>query len=269
MRTMEDTMKTVLTIAGSDSSGGAGIQADIKTMVAHEVYAMSAITALTAQNTLGVTDIMEVTQDFLGEQLDSVFTDIYPDAVKVGIVSSVRLIEIISERLKFYKAKNIVVDPVMISTSSSKLLQDDAIEALKEKLFHQAILLTPNILEASVLSGISIENEEDMIKAVEIISNQYECAVLCKGGHSPHNTNDLPYRDNNYRWFLGERIDSNSTHGTGCTLSSAIASNIAKGIDLEMSIQSAKQYISGAISNMLDLGQGSGPLNHGWNFKKE
>jgi len=266
---MEEKMKTVLTIAGSDSSGGAGIQADIKTMTAHDVYAMSAITALTAQNTLGVTDIMEATPDFLGEQLDSIFTDIYPDAVKVGMVSSVGLIDIISERLKFYKAKNIVVDPVMISTSRSKLLQDDAIETLKEKLFHQAILLTPNIPEASVLSGMPIEDEMDMIKAAEVISNQYECAVLCKGGHSEHNANDLLYSNDNYRWFIGERIDNSNTHGTGCTLSSAIASNLAKGMDLEISIQAAKQYISGAIRDMLNLGQGSGPLNHVWNFKKK
>lgn len=259
-------MKTALTIAGSDSSGGAGIQADIKTMTANGVYAMSAITALTAQNTTGVTAIMEVTPEFLGKQLDSIFTDIYPDAVKIGMVSSAILIETIAERLKFYNAKNIVVDPVMVSTSGSKLLQDDAIETLKKSLFRQAALLTPNIPEASVLTGISIANDADMIKAAEIISKEYGCAVLCKGGHSINDANDLLYHNNMYRWLVGEKINNKNTHGTGCTLSSAIACGLAKGMDLEMSIQLAKDYISGALKAMLDLGKGSGPLNHMWNI---
>ncbi|NMA66545.1 MAG: bifunctional hydroxymethylpyrimidine kinase/phosphomethylpyrimidine kinase [Clostridiaceae bacterium] len=261
-------MKTALTIAGSDSSGGAGIQADIKTMTAHGVYAMSAITALTAQNTMGVTDIMNVTPDFLAKQLDSVFTDISPDAVKIGMVSSAELIEIISEKLKFYHAKNIVVDPVMISTSGSKLLQDDAMESLKKHLFHQAILLTPNIPEASILAEIPIVEKEDMIKAAKIISQEYDCAVLCKGGHGLNDANDLLYYHDQHRWFMGERIDNNNTHGTGCTLSSAIASRLAQGLDLETSIQLAKEYISGALSAMLDLGKGDGPLNHVWNIER-
>ena len=261
-------MKTALTIAGSDSSGGAGIQADIKTMTAYGVYAMSAITALTAQNTTGVTAIMEVTPEFLGKQLDSIFTDIYPDAIKIGMVSSAGLIETIAEKLHFYQAKNIVVDPVMVSTSGSKLLQDDAVETLKERLFPQAVLLTPNIPEASILAQVSIENEADMIKAAEIISKQYGCAVLCKGGHSINDANDLLYWDQKYRWFVGERINNPNTHGTGCTLSSAIASGLAKGLDLEEAIQLAKEYISGALRAMLDLGKGSGPLNHAWNLFK-
>lgn len=262
-------MKTALTIAGSDSCGGAGIQADIKTMTANGVYAMSAVTALTAQNTTGVTGIMEVTPEFLGKQLDSIFTDIYPDAVKIGMVSSAGLIEIISEKLKFYNAKNIVVDPVMISTSGSELLQNDAVETLKECLFHQVVLLTPNIPEASVLSGVSIGNEADIIKAAEIISTEYGCAVLCKGGHNINDANDLLYQNHKYRWFIGDRIDNKNTHGTGCTLSSAIASSLAKGMDLETSIQLAKEYVSGALKAMLDLGKGSGPLNHMWNIYKE
>lgn len=259
-------MKTTLTIAGSDSCGGAGIQADIKTMTANGVYAMSAVTALTAQNTTGVTGIMEVTPEFLGQQLDSIFTDIYPDAVKIGMVSSAGLIETIADKLKFYKAKNIVVDPVMISTSGSKLLQDDAVETLKNCLFRQAVLLTPNIPEASVLAGVSIANEADMIKAAEVISREYGCAVLCKGGHSINDANDLLYWDHKYRWFIGEKIDNKNTHGTGCTLSSAIASGLAKGMDLEASIQLAKEYISGALRAMLDLGKGSGPLDHMWDI---
>lgn len=262
-------MKTALTIAGSDSSGGAGIQADIKTMTANGIYAMSAVTALTAQNTTGVTDIMEVTPEFLGKQLDSIFTDIYPDAVKIGMVSSVELIQIIAEKLKWYKAKNIVVDPVMVSTSGSKLLQDDAVKTLKNSLFRQAVLLTPNILEASALSEISIENETDMIKAAGIISDEYGCPVLCKGGHSIDNANDLLYWNHNHRWFTGEKIHNINTHGTGCTLSSAIASGLAKGMDLEGSILFAKEYVSNALKAMLDLGKGNGPLNHAWNFYKK
>ncbi|HHW47623.1 MAG TPA: bifunctional hydroxymethylpyrimidine kinase/phosphomethylpyrimidine kinase [Clostridiaceae bacterium] len=262
-------MKTVLTIAGSDCSGGAGIQADIKTMTANGVYGMSAITALTAQNTTGVTAIMEVTPEFLGKQLDCIFTDIYPDAVKIGMVSSAELIKKISEKLELYDAKNIVVDPVMVSTSGSKLLRDDAIETLKNYLFRQAVLLTPNIHEASILSGVSITNEEDMIKAAEIISNEYGCAVLCKGGHNLNDANDLLYHNHKYRWFIGDRIDNKNTHGTGCTLSSAIACGLAKGFDLETSIQLAKEYISGALKAMLNLGKGIGPLNHMWNICKE
>jgi len=262
-------MKTALTIAGSDCSGGAGIQADIKTMTANGVYAMSAITALTAQNTTGVTGIMEVTPEFLGQQLDSVFTDIYPDAVKIGMVSSVELIRTISEKLELYEAKNIVVDPVMVSTSGSKLIKDHAIEALKKYLFPKAAVLTPNIPEASVLAGITISCEDDMIKAAEIISNEYGCAVLCKGGHSINDANDLLYFEGVSRWFIGERIDNQNTHGTGCTLSSAIASFLAKGNDLETAIQLSKDYISGALRSMLDLGKGSGPLDHMWNINRE
>ncbi|HHU50424.1 MAG TPA: bifunctional hydroxymethylpyrimidine kinase/phosphomethylpyrimidine kinase [Firmicutes bacterium] len=262
-------MRTALTIAGSDCSGGAGIQADIKTMTAYGVYAMSAITALTAQNTTGVTDIMEVTPEFLGEQLDCIFTDIYPDAIKIGMVSSAALIETIAEKLRFYQAKNIVVDPVMVSTSGVKLLQDEAVETLKNRLFHQAVLLTPNIPEASILAEISIEDEADMIKAAEIISSQYGCAVLCKGGHSINDANDLLYWNHQYQWFIGERIDNPNTHGTGCTLSSAIAAGLAKGMDLDAAIQAAKEYISGALKAMLNLGKGSGPLNHAWKLDRE
>ena len=257
-------MKTALTIAGSDSSGGAGIQADIKTMIANGVYAMSAITALTAQNTTGVTGIMEVAPDFLGEQLDAVFTDIYPDAVKIGMVSGTALITKIAEKLRQYGAKNIVVDPVMVATSGAKLISDDAIAALKEQLLPMACVLTPNIPEAEVLSGMAVKTEEDMIAAAKSISETYGCAVLCKGGHQLNDANDLLYRNGSYKWFYGKRIDNPNTHGTGCTLSSAIASNLAKGFDLDTSVERAKAYISGALAAMLDLGAGSGPMNHGF-----
>lgn len=259
-------MKTALTIAGSDCSGGAGIQADIKTMLCNGVYAMSALTALTAQNTMGVTGIMEVTPEFLGEQLDNVFTDIFPDAMKVGMVSGSGLIVKIAEKLKEYGAKNVVVDPVMVSTSGSKLLSDGAADTLKEYLLPIADILTPNIPEAEVLSGMKVESPEEMIRAAEKISKNYRCAVLLKGGHQLNDANDLLYRDGAYKWFVGKKIDNPNTHGTGCTLSSAIASNLAKGRSLDESVERAKEYISGALAAMLDLGRGSGPMDHGFDF---
>ena len=260
-------MKTALTIAGSDSSGGAGIQADIKTMTANGVYAMSAITALTAQNTTGVTGIFETTPDFLAKQLDAVFTDIFPDAVKIGMVSSAELIEVIAEKLRFYGAKNIVVDPVMVATSGSKLLRDDAVKALTEQLLPMADLLTPNIPEAEILSGRSISDAAGMEAAARYISETYHCSVLCKGGHQVHDADDLLWQNGSGKWFRGRRIQNPNTHGTGCTLSSAIASNLAKGYDLDTSVERAKAYISGALSAMLDLGHGSGPMDHTFNLK--
>ena len=258
-------MKTALTIAGSDSSGGAGIQADIKTMLANGVYAMSAITALTAQNTTGVTAILNATPEFLGQELDCIFTDIYPDAVKIGMVSEKELIRTIADRLCTYDAKNIVVDPVMVATSGARLISMDAIQTLKEELFPLADLLTPNIPEAMELTGMSIATEEEMIAAARHISEAYHCAVLCKGGHSINDANDLLFEQSGaYRWFYGKRIDNPNTHGTGCTLSSAIASNLAKGFSMVDSVARAKDYISGALSAMLDLGHGSGPMNHGF-----
>ncbi|SEU07560.1 bifunctional hydroxymethylpyrimidine kinase/phosphomethylpyrimidine kinase [Enterocloster lavalensis] len=255
-------MNTALTIAGSDSSGGAGIQADIKTMTAHGVYAMSAVTALTAQNTTGVTGIMEVTPEFLREQIDDIFTDIYPDAVKIGMVSSSRLIEVIAERLAHYGAANIVVDPVMVATSGARLIGEEAVETLKERLLPMATVLTPNIPEAEVLSGMDVRTAEDMERAAALIGDTYGCAVLVKGGHQLNDANDLLYRGGRLKWFRGKRIHNPNTHGTGCTLSSAIASNLAKGRDLDASVEMAKRYLSLALSDMLDLGRGSGPMNH-------
>ena len=262
-------MKTALTIAGSDSSGGAGIQADIKTMTANGVFAMSAVTALTAQNTTGVTGIMEVSPEFLKQQIDSIFTDIRPDAVKIGMVSSSDLITAIAEKLAEYHAENIVVDPVMVATSGAKLISDDAIDTLKERLLPMASVLTPNIPEAEVLSGMAVKTEEDMIRAAERISEDFHCAVLLKGGHQLNDANDLLYRGGSYRWFYGKRIDNPNTHGTGCTLSSAIASNLAKGFDMDASVERAKAYISGALGAMLDLGKGSGPMNHAFDITGE
>lgn len=263
-------MYTALTIAGSDSSGGAGIQADIKTMTANGVYAMSAITALTAQNTTGVTSIMEATPQFLAEELDCIFTDIYPDAIKTGMVASTELIEVIADKLTAYEAKNIVVDPVMVATSGARLISEDAISTLKSKLLPLAKVITPNIPEAEVLSEMQIKSEADMEKAAEIICDRLGCSVLLKGGHQLNDANDLLWqKDEQATWFMGKRIDNPNTHGTGCTLSSAIASNLAKGYDLKISVKYAKNYISGALAAGLSLGKGSGPMNHAFAIKGE
>ncbi len=255
-------MKTALTIAGSDSSGGAGIQADIKTMTMNGVYAMSAITALTAQNTTGVRAIQESTPDFLAEQLDAIFEDIFPDAVKIGMVSSSELIHVITGRLNCYHAKHIVTDPVMVATAGSSLIKTDAVKTLAEELLPISTLVTPNIPEAEVLSEITIHDKTDMEKAARYIGNTYGCAVLLKGGHNIKDADDLLYSDGSMRWFEGQRINTSNTHGTGCTLSSAIASNLAKGYSIEESVVKAKDYISGALSAMMDLGKGSGPMMH-------
>ena len=262
-------MKTALTIAGSDCSGGAGIQADLKTMTMNGVYAMSAITALTAQNTTGVRAIQESTPDFLKQQLDAIFEDIYPDAVKIGMVASRELIRVIADALRYYDAKNVVIDPVMVATSGSALMKNDAVQTLIEELLPVSTLVTPNIPEAQVLSGLTIETKEDMVTAAKQIGDSYHCAVLLKGGHSINDANDLLYANEEPVWFEGKRIDNPNTHGTGCTLSSAIAANLAKGFTLTESVQRAKEYISGALAAMLDLGEGSGPMNHAFDLQGE
>ena len=255
-------MKSVLTIAGSDCSGGAGIQADIKTITAFKLYAMSAIAALTAQNTTGVYGIMDVTPEFLTNQLDCIFNDIFPDAVKIGMVSNPRLIEAIADKLQLVHAKNVVLDPVMVSTSGSRLMTEDAVQVLKERLLPLAAVITPNIPEAEVLTGMTIQSPEDMVSAAKEIAGQYQGAVLIKGGHELNDANDLLYMDGEPVWFYGERIDNPNTHGTGCTLSSAIASGLARGKDIPASIRDAKAYISGALNAQLNLGKGSGPMDH-------
>ena len=260
--------KTVLTIAGSDCSGGAGIQADLKTMLANGVYGMSAVTALTAQNTMNLTAVMEVSPDFLRQQLDSIFTDIYPDAVKIGMIPSASLIETTAERLAYYDAKNIVADPVMVATNGAQLSSPSALKALKETLLPLADLVTPNITEAEVLTGMPagyIFKESHMAEAAAQIAGTYGCAVLLKGGHRIENADDLLYYpDGRYRWFKGPRVKNPNSHGTGCTLSSAIASNLARGCDLETAVLLGKNYLQGALSAMLNLGKGSGPLDHGF-----
>lgn len=260
------TIPAVLTIAGSDSIGGAGIQADIKTMCCMGVYAMSAITALTAQNTTGVADIAEVSPEFLEKQLDCVFTDIFPAAVKTGMLSDKRLIEVIANKLKEYKAKNIVVDPVMVATSGSRLINSDSVNSLTELLFPVADLITPNIPEAEVLCKDKINCIEDMKRSAEKIGRKYDCAVLLKGGHSVEDATDILFFDGEIIVIKGKRINNPNTHGTGCTLSSAVASRLALGDDIINAVKNAKKYLSGAIEAMLDLGKGSGPLAHNYNI---
>jgi hydroxymethylpyrimidine/phosphomethylpyrimidine kinase len=261
-------MKTVLTIAGSDCSGGAGIQADIKTITAHGLYAMSAITALTAQNTTGVYGISEVSADFLTNQLDCVFTDIFPNAVKIGMVSDKPLISAIAQALKQYKAENVVLDPVMVSTSGSRLMAEDASDCLIRELMPLADIITPNLMEAEVLSGVAIDDKTDAVRAADIIADSFDGAVLIKGGHSIGGSDDLLYINGNAVWIEGERIENPNTHGTGCTLSSAIASNLALGVPMEDAVRAAKEYITGAIAAQLDLGKGRGPLNHIYKYIK-
>jgi hydroxymethylpyrimidine/phosphomethylpyrimidine kinase len=255
-------MEKILTIAGSDCSGGAGIQADIKTITVHGMYAMSAITALTAQNTTGVYGVMEATPEFIGRQLDCIFNDITPDAVKIGMVSNIGIIRMIADKLAEYGARNIVVDPVMVSTSGSKLLSEDAIDVLVTRLLPLASVITPNIPEAEALTGMTIESGKDMLKAAADISQMLRGGILIKGGHLSDSADDLLYMSGVAHWFRSDRIDNPNTHGTGCTLSSAIACNLALGLDLQTSVSNAKEYVRGALKAGLDLGKGSGPLNH-------
>lgn len=279
-------MRTALTIAGSDSCGGAGIQADIKTMTMNGVYAMSAVTALTAQNTTGVTQIMEVTPDFLKAQLDAVITDIFPNAVKTGMVASSELIKTIADAVKTYSLKNLVVDPVMVATSGAKLISEEAIDTLKKELLPLATVITPNIPEAEVLlenakiptendaRALKITTEFEMEEAARKIHETFGCSVLVKGGHNVNDASDFLYGKTENgeivaKWFKGRRINNPNTHGTGCTLSSAIAANLAKGESLENAVEKAKEYISGALEAMLDLGKGSGPLMHNYKLKSE
>lgn len=255
-------MKKLLTIAGSDCSGGAGIQADLKTFAAHKVYGMSVITSLTAQNTMGVREVVDLSPEFVGLQLDAIFTDIYPDAVKIGMVSNVEIIKIIVEKLKEYSVKNIVVDPVMVSTSGSSLMDSKANKTLIEELLPLADIITPNMEEASVLSGIEVKSKADMEEAAMMIGRFLDGIVLVKGGHLNESADDLLYIDGKINWIEGNRIENPNTHGTGCTLSSAIAVNLAKGMEVKEAFIKAKEYLTGAIQDGLDLGSGRGPLNH-------
>lgn len=259
-------MKKILTIAGSDSSGGAGIQADLKTFLANGTYGMSVITAITAQNTTGVFAIQDIAPDIVKAELDAVFTDIVPDAIKIGMVSAPELIHIIAQALKQYHANNIVLDTVMVSTSGYALLKPEAKQALITELLPLAKVITPNIPEAQVLSGKEVKTKQDMEKAAKLIAEMTDAAILIKGGHLETSADDLLYMEGTMHWLPGKRIQTKNTHGTGCTLSSAIAANIGKGMELFDAVKAAKEYLAGALNTGLNLGKGSGPVDHGWNL---
>lgn len=256
-------MKHLLTIAGSDSSGGAGIQADLKTFAAHGVFGMSVITAVTAQNTCGVTLVQDMSPDMITAQIDAVFSDIRVDGVKVGMVSRSESIRAIAEGLKKWKPPVVVIDPVMISKSGYPLLQPAACDTLIRELLPLATLLTPNLPEAEAICGFSIKTEGDMEKAATAILSMGAKAVLVKGGHlEGRKADDFLSDGKEGIWLSGERIKTEHTHGTGCTLSSALASNLAKGMSLLDAVQSGKKYVTTAIAHGIALGKGHGPTHH-------
>lgn len=260
-------MKAVLSIAGSDSSGGAGIQADIKTIAAHGLFAETAITALTAQNTTGVTGVFEVDPAFVVAQIDAVFEDIRPDAVKIGMVASSGIIAAIADALERQGAQNVVLDPVMVATSGARLIDEDAVEALRTRLLPLATVATPNMPETAVLCGMAVNDDATMERAARMLA-EGEHAVLVKGGHRSDAADDvLVEADGSVTWMRGPRIDTKNTHGTGCTLSSAIACGLAEGLDVVASVRRARAYVRGALAAGLDLGRGSGPLDHMWEHR--
>lgn len=261
-------MIKALTIAGSDCSGGAGIQADLKTFTVYGVYGMSVITAITAQNTTGVFTVENISEKIVEAQMDAVFTDIVPDAVKIGMVSSEAIIHAIAKKLKEYAPKNIVLDPVMVATSGDALFDRTAQSVLINELMPLADLITPNISEAEILSGIPIKSKNDMIRAARDIAGYYKGAILVKGGHLEDRADDLFYYEGFGYWLPEEKVDNPNTHGTGCTLSSAIAANLAQGVAMMDAVKNAKAYVYGAILDGLDLGKGNGPLNHLYQLKK-
>ncbi len=261
--------KKVMTVAGSDCSGGAGIQADLKTMTAHGVYGMSVITAITVQNTMGVVKSEQLSTELVAGQFDAVCSDIMPDSVKTGMLFSADIIDIIACKIKEYNLKNVVVDPVLVSTSGNRLLEPSAESVLIEKMLPLATLITPNIPEAEVLSGIRIHSKEDMVLAASKLCASSGANVLIKGGHSTSNADDLLYCTNSLNsensrtiWFNSERINTCNTHGTGCTLSSAIACNLAYDLDIVTAISHAKNYLYNALKSGLNLGSGNGPVDH-------
>ena len=257
-------MKHLLTIAGSDSSGGAGIQADLKTFAAHGTFGMSVITAVTAQNTQGVTMVQDIDAGVIEAQIDAVFDDIRVDAVKIGMVPSKALVQMTADRLRFHRAERIVLDPVMVATSGSRLMETETVAVLEKELMPLALVVTPNIPEAEIMAGMKIREKSEMEAAAVKIWEKFGCAALVKGGHSVSDADDFLFDGRKGEWFCGKRIDNPNTHGTGCTLSSAIASNLAKGYSLSESVRRSKDYLSLALAEMLNLGAGSGPMDHGF-----
>lgn len=259
-------MKKILTIAGSDSSGGAGIQADIKTITAFKMYAMSAITSLTAQNTKGVFGVFDASSDFLASQIDAICDDITPDAVKIGMLSNSQIMQTITKSIKKWNLQNVVLDPVMVATSGGVLMQENAIKTLKNELLPLARLITPNIFEAQILSQMKIENLDDMRKAAIKIAEICKTSVLIKGGHLQDEAVDLLYENDRFFEFANLRISTKNTHGTGCTLSSAIACCLGAGASLQEAVGIAKDFVFKALLWNEQIGHGNGAIDHYFNI---
>jgi hydroxymethylpyrimidine/phosphomethylpyrimidine kinase len=259
-------MKTALTIAGSDCSGGAGIQADLKTFSAHGVFGMSVITSVVAENTLRVIDIQDIRTDMIVKQIDAVFEDIVPDAVKIGMLSNRETMLTVAEKLKQWKPANVVIDPVMYAKNGSALMEPEAVNTLIAEIVPFADLITPNIPEAEKMSGIDIATQDDMKTAARIIRDMGCRSVLVKGGHAVGDATDILFDGNEFYSFTAQRIDTKNTHGTGCTFSSAIAANLALGLPFAKAVELAKEYVTGAIRHSLPLGKGNGPTNHFYKF---
>lgn len=262
-------MKTVLTIAGSDPFGGAGMQADIKTMTAHGVYAMTAVTLISAQNSLGFYGIQETKPEFLEMQIDYLFKDVIPDATKTGMLLSKELIEMTAKKLKQYKLQNLIIDPVIVSHKKIKLINDDAIETLLKELIPLADLITPNKEETEIIAGMKINNEEDMEIAAKKIYQKYGCNVITKSGVEGDNANDYLYTKDGGYWLYGEKINTENVRGTGDALSSAIASNLTKGYDIVNACEAAKRYVTKALKSNIQIGNGKGPIDSSFDIKGE
>ncbi|MCI1931609.1 MAG: bifunctional hydroxymethylpyrimidine kinase/phosphomethylpyrimidine kinase [Clostridia bacterium] len=256
-------MKKTLTIAGSDTCGGAGIQADLKTFAAHGTYGMSVITAVTVQNTMGVFGCQDIEPEIIAGQIDAIFTDIDKvDAVKIGMVSKIETINVIADKLEFYKPQNIVIDPVMVSKSGFDLMKPESKDTLIKRLIPLATVLTPNLPEAEVITGMKIDNIDAMREAAKKISDMGAKNVFVKGGHLTDDATDVLCDGKKTVLFSGKRINTKNTHGTGCTISSAIASNLANGMNVEEAVRAAKEYTTIAIKHSFAIGKGVGPTNH-------
>ena len=253
---------TAMTIAGSDSGGGAGIQADLKTFAALGVYGTSALTAITAQNTIGVSGVHEIPTDIIAAQMEAVFSDIGADAVKTGMLSSVAIVEVVSRQLQHHGVESLVVDPVMVAKSGDSLLQEDAVDALRTLLVPLAAVLTPNIPEAEALTGMKINSDADVRRAAEQIIQMGAGSVVVKGGHREGPATDVFYDGDRFQEFTAPRIDTKNTHGTGCTFASAVAAGLARGMSVIDSVAQAKEYVTEAIRRSFAIGRGHGPLNH-------
>jgi hydroxymethylpyrimidine/phosphomethylpyrimidine kinase len=255
-------VKKVLTIAGSDCSGGAGIQADLKTFSAHGVYGMSVIVSVVAENTCRVIDIQDIEPDIICKQIDAVFEDIRPDAVKIGMLSGRECMEAVAEKLKQYRPPNTVIDPVMLAKGGHALMKESALDYFKSEIIPLAGMLTPNIPEAEAITGMRITKEEQMMSAAREIYNMGAKSVLVKGGHLEGDAEDILFDGKEFFKYSTKRIQTKNTHGTGCTFSSAIASNLALGMSFSKAVASAKNYVTMAIEHSLEIGKGHGPTNH-------